>query len=89
MTYEEAHSFFEEKQHEMTVFRGAYSERQIAANGKAIEALEKQIPKKPSNIVYRDNPFSPFIGRCTCGEYATAYDEYCRKCGQRLDWWQK
>ena len=43
------------------------------------EALEKQIPKKPKSI------FCP-----QCGEEFTDDDcwssDYCRKCGQAIDW---
>lgn len=60
---------------------------------KIIEAVEKQIPKKPETrkltAVYRER-------LCSCGEWlcSTANGEivggtesnYCRRCGQRLDW---
>lgn len=45
----------------------------------AISALEKQIPKKPKSV------FCP-----QCGEEFTDDDcwssDYCRKCGQAIDW---
>jgi membrane protease subunit (stomatin/prohibitin family) len=45
----------------------------------AISALEKQIPKKPKSV------FCP-----QCGEEFTDYDcwsaDYCRNCGQAIDW---
>ena len=54
----------------------------ILALESAINALEKQIPKRPKDVV-----FSPFAGKCiSCGELVTAYDKYCHNCGQRLDW---
>lgn len=60
---------------------------------KAIEALEKQIPKKPDyegdgyddsgNLIY-DTYYCP---NCY-GFYEIDYDRYnfCPNCGQRLDW---
>jgi len=46
MTYEKAHKFLEVKQRKMTKHRGLYNEIAISINRKAIEAVEKQIPKK-------------------------------------------
>lgn len=45
MTYEEAHTFLEVKQREMTRNRHLYNEQAIEINGLAILALEKQILK--------------------------------------------
>lgn len=81
MPYEQAHQVLEDKQREMTKNRGLYAVDDISANGKAIEAVEKQIPKqvKPYAIS------STWVQCPTCG--ATSYlDEYCAHCGQRLDW---
>ena len=59
---------------------------------KAIEALEKQIPKKPK---YEDvdNIYGAIKRTCTaCGDVcmvsngAKPYEHYCRQCGQALDW---
>lgn len=68
----------------------------------AIEALGKQIPKKP--VVYTDtrNLLDYYGNSCgtyevnvfecpACGEYITDVDEpclyaYCGECGQALDW---
>ena len=47
MTYEEAHEYLKNLQKEFTKHRQAYANELITANGKAIEALGKQIPKKP------------------------------------------
>ena len=45
----------------------------------AVEAMEKQIPKKPESV------FCP-----QCGEEFTDDDcwssDYCRNCGQAIDW---
>ena len=58
----------------------------------AIEALEKQIPKKPK---YEDvdNIYGAIKRTCTaCGDVcmvskgAKPYEHYCRQCGQALDW---
>lgn len=53
----------------------------------AIEALEKQIPKKP--IVEKDKVmFGIICGNCpVCGSavYSTA-NLFCNHCGQALDW---
>lgn len=62
----------------------------------AIEALEKQIPKKPTfegdgfdengNITY-----DTWICPCCGGEYEVDYDDhkYCPWCGQMIDWSDK
>lgn len=52
----------------------------------AIEALEKQIPKKPISLgedIDRD------IGQCpNCKEIIDTYEDYkyCSECGQAIDW---
>ena len=56
------------------------------AKAKSIEALEKQIPKKPHKN------FEKFSGVwCSCGKYlGKGYfidkPSYCPDCGQKLDW---
>ena len=56
------------------------------AYGMAIQALEKQIPKKPHKN------FEKFSGVwCSCGKYlGKGYfidkPSYCTDCGQKLDW---
>lgn len=53
----------------------------------AIEALEKQIPKKPIN---QSEEYDRTYGNCPCcGEMVVDYpDDFrvCSNCGQRLDW---
>ena len=60
--------------------------------GKAIEALEKQVPKTPNyegdgywdgELVY-DTWFCPNCGK----DYEVDYDDYkyCPECGQAIDW---
>lgn len=67
-------------------------EKIIDAHNKAIEALEKQIPKKPLKIkgVYKDKFICP---ACKSKEVVTGCDpfidyglDYCNNCGQALDW---
>ena len=51
---------------------------------KAIEALKKQIPKKPIPIITDDNEFVCVI--CpTCQEIKVDCN-YCANCGQAIDW---
>lgn len=87
MTCKEAHKFLEIKQREMTIKRHLYNEQAIEINGLAIEALEKQIPKKP--VTEKDKViFNIVCGRCPeCDSavYSTT-NLYCHKCGQALDW---
>ena len=47
----------------------------------AIEALEKQIPKKPNSIFCPICNFPSIID----GEYGDRYP-YCFNCGQAIDW---
>ena len=46
----------------------------------AIEALEKQLPKKP---VLKRNAYGGISVCQICG--ASDYGKYCRQCGQRVD----
>ena len=52
----------------------------------AIEALEKQIHKKPLQIITDDNEYICMI--CpSCQQIAVDLDDiHCWKCGQKLDW---
>ena len=56
------------------------------ALGLAIQALEKQIPKKPHKN------FEKFSGVwCSCGKYIgkgyfVEKQSFCSNCGQKLDW---
>lgn len=79
MTYEEAHAYLEDLQREFTTHRRAYADNLIEANGAAILALEKQIPKKPIKI------YSHYL--CpNCRSIKTSCAPFCRMCGQALDW---
>lgn len=87
MTYEEVHKFLEIKQREMTIKRHLYNEQAIEINGLAIEALEKQIPKKP--VTEKDKViFGIVCGRCPYCDSAvySTTNLYCHNCGQALDW---
>ena len=52
----------------------------------AIEDMEKQIPKKPMEVITDDNEFICII--CpSCQEISVEFnDRFCRRCGQALDW---
>lgn len=52
-------------------------------NKKAIlEALNKQIPKKPTDIAK-----SELYGKCAvCGQVVHVGNRYCDQCGQAIDW---
>lgn len=52
----------------------------ITAFSTAIEALEKQIPKKP-NYVYEDEPLCPY-----CGAVLDYCESPCEDCNQFIDW---
>ena len=62
------------------------AKRVVEARDTAINALEKQIPKKPHKN------FEKFSGVwCSCGKYlGKGYfidkPSYCTDCGQKLDW---
>ena len=58
----------------------------IEALEMAIADMEKQIPKKPLDVVTDDNEFICMI--CpSCEQIAVEFnDKYCRRCGQALDW---
>ena len=53
------------------------------AKNLAINALEKQIPKKATNIIYRMNGYS---GNCPICKRSVIKMAYCSGCGQKLDW---
>lgn len=62
----------------------------ITAYTMAIEALEKQISKKPvwqnEDAGYYFDTGEGWVCICpTCGEYIDEYEHHC-KCGQRIDW---
>ena len=54
----------------------------------AIEALEKQIPKKPIAVDWSEEFEGALIeDRCAlCSTYLHYIDRYCPNCGQAIDW---
>ena len=69
-------------------------EELIEAMKIAIQALEKQIPKKPIRHTAWENFKCPACGSAEIVQYDTEYREYdkdckfeyCSDCGQKLDW---
>ena len=60
--------------------------RIIEALKMAIEALEKQIPKKTTDRQYVPNG-TLIYGHCpNCDCFTKNFFNYCRNCGQALDW---
>lgn len=55
------------------------------ALGLAVEALEKQVPFKPTRIEERKE-YNCKFGCCKCGAWTIGSYEYCSKCGQKLNW---
>ena len=71
-----------------------FAEDDYKANDMAIQALEKQIPKKPIMKQYFENLEEKYLCCPTCGEILTDripvdnknFYFHCMKCGQKLDW---
>ena len=71
-----------------------FTEDDYKANDMAIQALEKQIPKKPIRHTAWENFKCPACGSAEIVQYDTEYREYdkdckfeyCSDCGQKLDW---
>lgn len=52
----------------------------------AVDALEKQIPKKTTKRQYVPNGTLVY-GHCpNCDSFSKNFFNYCRNCGQALDW---
>ena len=68
--------------HEIRPRGGIIPQKRAEAIDVAINALEKQIPKKP--IFTEDKQFA----LCPCCDMKGLADkqEYCDNCGQKLDW---
>lgn len=67
------------------------TDKQIEERQTAIEALEKQLPKKVEyDRGYINNGFTKYrMAKCpNCDRWHSSRDEIicCSKCGQRLDW---
>ncbi len=64
-------------------------EDEIDTANTVIEALEKQLPKKPIERHYEEEGEEPYIKvSCPngCRFQPSRTSNYCRECGQRLDW---
>jgi len=86
MTAERAVCYIEDIQRFLTNHRSAFSEDMITANGMAISALEKQIPKK--KILRPLNGGRLHVQYCPiCNEIIddNRYQSYCDNCGQKLE----
>lgn len=75
--------------------RGNINGINMATADLAIEALEKQIPKKPianisdvpvriDHVMFR--PGIPFYTCLICGTPTAPTQQHCIECGQRFDW---
>lgn len=85
MTYEEAIKAFKP-----ITDNEAYTDNFQDACKMAIEALKKQIPKKPKEIVTDDNEYictlCP-ICNARVDDDGRGYEQpYCMECGQAIDW---
>lgn len=71
--------------HEIRPRGGIIPQKRAEALDIAIQALEKQIPKKPNKCI----GFTKSLFVCpTCGrKQPIMYEQYyCKECGQKLDW---
>ena len=59
-----------------------FTEDDYKANEMAIQALEKQIPKKPDFTEDKEFALCP----CCNGKGLLNKQKYCDNCGQKLDW---
>ena len=80
MTNEEAKALFEE---DLKDGKCSNDCPECNAREKAISALEKQMPQKPTIDEYDDGTYS-YI--CPCGAEVEENQVYCDICGQALDW---
>ena len=79
--------------HEIRPRGGIIPQKRAEAIDMAINALEKQIPKKPT---YEGDGYAPdgtfvfdeWICPCCEKRYEVDYDDYdyCPNCGQKIDW---
>lgn len=75
MTQREAHRWLKEEQRMMTQYRHLFSSEDIEANGMAILALERQIPKKPTQDLRKGlECYCPICGACVGWRDALASD---------------
>lgn len=50
------------------------------------EAVEKQVPRKPKIILHGTTDYNTKSVCPPCGAMVRPCDNYCNKCGQKLDW---
>lgn len=97
MTYEEARKALEITQQSLAQSYKAGSHLAMEKNGLAIEALEKQIPKKPikANYIVKVNGVDTLLDeneftKCPSCIYKDIEVKHgqkcCHICGQALDW---
>ena len=94
MNFENAHFYIEDLQRILTQYRHLFSNDIIEANGKSLEAVEKQIPKKPfmAPMPGFDGEVASHLSCPGCkmavvNVWNTDYKPlYCCNCGQRFDW---
>ena len=55
-------------------------------NDAAVNALDKQIPKKPIGDLHSVPHYRCPTCKCTVSMYNTQYDSFCKYCGQAIDW---
>lgn len=78
MTYEEAIELL--KRNKPTSDPRKCGQELCLACDIAMESIEKQIPKKPKEMLFSDT------GICQCGTFVTENETYCCVCGQAIDW---
>ena len=80
--------------HEIRPRGGIIPQKRAEAIDVAINALEKQIPKKPIMMPYYEDIEEEYLCCPTCGEILTDripmdnkdFYFHCLNCGQKLDW---
>lgn len=89
MTIEEARKILERELLAVTLENNVSKESQkkrlnekFKALNVALEAIDKQIPKKPIRLLYHEVGDCPF---CETTVYISE-DGFCPSCGQALDW---
>ena len=89
MTFEEAKNQLEELMQDRKSFICGGDDEiykaDIEALQTAMQALEKQIPRKPIRLLYYEVGDCPF---CETTVYISE-DGFCPSCGQALDWSEK
>lgn len=87
MTYAEAYAHLNEIEQILHRHKPPLDDRLFTALGMAAISTEKQIPKKPANIlIFEVDGVFRRSGNCPhCGNSVFEHREYC-DCGQRLEW---